>query len=251
MHISVLEELLIWLVFYSVAGWVYESFICSVETRYFINRVFLNGPYCPIYGFGAVFDLTILGRIENPFLLFFLGAIVACTLEYLTSYVMEKIFHARWWDYSEWKFNINGRVCLLGAVVFGVFSVVLILWIHPFVSGCAGWLPSAVWHGIFAVLLALLTIDCTVTIGGFAGFDRKLKELSERFEPVKSGAAEKIRNSHAFVKVNNTYEFLEKKLSRQQKRMISAFPKLKSIKYNDVLTELRKIMFRQEDDGEK
>lgn len=87
--------------FYSIVGWVYESLICSVGARHFVNRGFLNGPYCPIYGFGAVFDLILLGKIENPFLLFLLGAIVTCTLEYLTSYGMEKIFHARWWDYSK------------------------------------------------------------------------------------------------------------------------------------------------------
>lgn len=179
----------LWLVFYSVAGWVYESFICSVEARYFINRGFLNGPYCPIYGFGAVFDLIFLGKIENPFLLFLLGVIVTCTLEYFTSYAMEKIFHARWWDYSKRKFNINGRVCLLGAIVFGIFSVVLILWLHPFVSGYVGLLSPSARYSISAVLLLLLISDCIVTISGFAGFNQKLKELSEMFEPMQNLAA--------------------------------------------------------------
>ena len=90
---------------YSVVGWIYETTLCSITDRHFVNRGFLNGPYCPIYGSGALLDVLILGRIENPFLLFILGVLVTCSLEYLTSYVMEKLFKARWWDYSDKKFN--------------------------------------------------------------------------------------------------------------------------------------------------
>lgn len=251
MNITALEETFIWFMFYSITGWVYESFICSLGARHFVNRGFLNGPYCPIYGFGAVLDLILLGRIENPFLLFVLGAVVACTLEYLTSYGMEKIFHARWWDYSKRKFNINGRICLLGAVVFGLFAVVLIRWIHPFVSGYVGLLPPIAWHCIFAVMLAIMISDCIVTIGGFAGFNKKLKELSELLEPVKSDAIDKVRNSQAFITMNNAHDLLAQKLSYQQKRMIKGFPRLKSIKYNSVLAELKKRIFSQKSGKKK
>ena len=122
-----IETWFLWLMIYSIIGWVYESTICSIGHRKLINRGFLNGPVCPIYGTGAVLVLLVLGRIQNPVLLFFAGALVTCSLEYLTSWLMEKLFHARWWDYSKRKFNIGGRVCLIGAVVFGAFSVVLVL----------------------------------------------------------------------------------------------------------------------------
>lgn len=244
-NITALEETFIWFMFYSIAGWVYESLICSVGARHFVNRGFLNGPYCPIYGFGAIFDLILLGGIENPFILFFLGMAVSCTLEYFTSYGMEKIFHTRWWDYSKWKCNINGRVCLLGAIVFGMLSVVLMKWIHPFVSRYVGLLPPRAWHGIFAVLLTVLMSDCLVTIGGFAGFNGKLKELSELLEPIKSDALDKVRNSQTFATLNSAHELLAQKLSYQQKRMISVFPGLKSMKYNDILTELKKMVFNR------
>ena len=122
-----IETWFLWLMIYSVIGWVYESTICSIGQRKLINRGFLNGPYCPIYGTGAVLVLLVLGRIQNPVLLFFAGAVLTCSVEYLTSWLMEKLFHARWWDYSKRKCNIGGRVCLIGAVVFGAFSVVLIL----------------------------------------------------------------------------------------------------------------------------
>ena len=86
------EKYMIWLFFYSVVGWIYESTLCSVRAHKFINRGFLNGPYCPIYGWGAVLDILILGKVQNPVLLFFLGAIVTCSLEYFTSYIMENFF---------------------------------------------------------------------------------------------------------------------------------------------------------------
>lgn len=140
---------------YSVVGWIYETTLCSITDRHFVNRGFLNGPYCPIYGSGALLDVLILGRIENPFLLFILGVLVTCSLEYLTSYVMEKLFKARWWDYSDKKFNIGGRVCLLGAVVFGLFSVVLIKLLHPAVRSLADKLP----------VLVLYIISCVFAVG--------------------------------------------------------------------------------------
>ena len=113
--LKTVETYFLWLMIYSIIGWIYESTLCSITNKKLINRGFLNGPYCPIYGSGAILVILILGRIKNPVLLFFLGALVTCSLEYLTSYVMEKLFHARWWDYSQRKFNINGRVCLIGA----------------------------------------------------------------------------------------------------------------------------------------
>ena len=136
---------------YSIIGWVYESTICSIGHRKLINRGFLNGPYCPIYGTGAVLVLLVLGRIQNPVLLFFAGALVTCSLEYLTSWLMEKLFHARWWDYSKRKFNIGGRVCLIGAVVFGAFSVVLVLVLHPFVKSLTDRLTDAAFNWICAI----------------------------------------------------------------------------------------------------
>ena len=236
MALELLENYFLWLMFYSFVGWVYESLLCSFSARRWINRGFLNGPYCPIYGFGAVLDLLILGRITQPVLLFFLGALVTCTLEYLTSYVMEKLFHARWWDYSERKFNLNGRVCLIGAVVFGAFSVVLILLIHPAVARATAWLPPLARHILSAALLVLLLTDTAVTVGGFSGFNRRLKELSVLLEQAKTEAADRL---HRSLSHSALYRSFTEKLNRQQRRMLAAFPKLKSVSYNHLLSGLK------------
>lgn len=93
-----LEYLFLWFLFYSFAGWVYESILVSVSERRLVNRGFLNGPICPIYGCGAVLAIVLLHDLHNPFAVFLISSIGACMLEYVTSWGMEKLFHARWWD---------------------------------------------------------------------------------------------------------------------------------------------------------
>ena len=128
-------RLIIYFSFYSFVGWLYESTLYTITHKKLINRGFLNGPCCPIYGFGAVIDWLCLGRLSNPVAIFFAGMALCCSLEYFTSWFLEKVFHARWWDYSQRKFNIKGRICLLGAFVFGTMSVIVVKIVHPFVSG--------------------------------------------------------------------------------------------------------------------
>ena len=119
---------------YAVAGWIMEVTCKLIQYKRFINRGFLIGPYCPIYGYGALLITFLLGRYKYDALVLFVMAIVVCgTLEYLTSLVMEKMFKARWWDYSQRKFNINGRVCLENLVLFGLASCVIIYVTNPFI----------------------------------------------------------------------------------------------------------------------
>ena len=232
------EKYYLWFIAYSILGWVYESIICSIDEKKFINRGFLNGPYCPIYGAGAILDVLILGKISNPVLLFFLGMIVTCSLEYVTSYLMEKLFNARWWDYSERKFNINGRVCLLGAVVFGTFSVLLIKLIHPFLIHITEML-SPVWlHLLAGGSFIIFVTDIIVTLSGFAGFDKKLKEIAITLEQANNDISDKIRDLSDRLPKPST-DIFTKRINWQHKRMISAFPRLKSNKYNEVLTEIK------------
>ena len=111
---------------YSVAGWCMEVVGKLIEKKKFINRGFLIGPYCPIYGTGAILITFLLKKyVPDPFALFVMAILVCGTLEYLTSYVMEKIYHARWWDYSQRKFNINGRVCLNTIIPFGLLDNII------------------------------------------------------------------------------------------------------------------------------
>ena len=127
-----LSMLFIIFIFYSFIGWIIESLYVYYCTKKLMNRGFLIGPYCPIYGLGCVLFITLLEKYMNePLVLFILAITICSVLEYLTSWVMEKLFKARWWDYSDKKFNINGRVCLENMMGFGVGALVVMYVSHP------------------------------------------------------------------------------------------------------------------------
>ena len=112
---------------YSVAGYLCEIVCSSIKQKKLVNRGFLCGPYCPIYGVGSLFILFLLLRFkEDPVIVYVLGAIITTAIEYVTSFILEKIFHNKWWDYSDEKFNIHGRVFLFNTLLFGFGSLVII-----------------------------------------------------------------------------------------------------------------------------
>ena len=123
--------------FYSFAGWCLESTYCSIGEKKLINRGFLTGPLCPIYGTAAI---VLILLIYNPFkdnilIVFLLGVLLCDIVEFITSYVMEKLFAARWWDYTYEFCNINGRICLKHSLYWGIISVAFVKIIHPAVDG--------------------------------------------------------------------------------------------------------------------
>ena len=119
---------------YSILGWIIESTYVGIIDKKFVNRGFLIGPYLPLYGSSAIIMIFYLNQYKgNPLTVFLLAMFVCTFLEYITSYIMEKIFKARWWDYTNQKFDINGRVCLKNSFLFGVLSLFLIYLIHPLI----------------------------------------------------------------------------------------------------------------------
>lgn len=153
-------ELFIYFMIYSFVGYIVEVIFMSILNKKIINRGFLFGPLCPIYGMGAIGMIVLLKRYVHDYAaLFIFGALIASVLEYIVSYVLEKVFHNKWWDYSQNKFNINGRVCLLNAFLFGLCSVGLVEFIHPFVSKFVLRIPKVWLIVIFIILLILLLAD--------------------------------------------------------------------------------------------
>ncbi|MBQ4583821.1 MAG: putative ABC transporter permease [Bacilli bacterium] len=156
----VLIEWFIYFIIYSFIGYIVEVMFMSILNKKIINRGFLCGPICPIYGMGAVGMLLFLKRYRHDYVaLFIFGALIASVLEYVVSYTLEKVFHNKWWDYSNNKFNINGRVCLLNAFLFGLCSVGLIEFIHPFISKFVLIIPKNLLVIIFIILIVVLIAD--------------------------------------------------------------------------------------------
>lgn len=137
-----LYHMINWFIIYSFFGWVWETFYVSIKQGEFINRGFISGPFCTIYGCGAIAVYTILKPAEgNLFILFFGGIVVATLLEYFTAVLMESIFHTSWWDYSDKKFNFQGRICLGASLGWGVFTVILFRVLHPVVEDLVSLYP--------------------------------------------------------------------------------------------------------------
>ena len=152
-------------VFYSVLGWLIEVIIKSIQYKRFINRGFLIGPYCPIYGLGAFFMTILLKRyIDYPLLIFILGMLICAILEYSTSYFMEKIFKARWWDYSNNKYNLNGRICLNTMIPFGLLSLLMMYFINPFLLKIYNGINGEIVDVIIIAIMLLLLVDIVISV---------------------------------------------------------------------------------------
>lgn len=161
-----LETYFLLFMIYSILGWCMESvkMIFNKNVGKFVDRGFLIGPYLPIYGFGVVAIEILLGKYSNDIpALFWLSMITCGILEYFTSFIMEKLFNARWWDYSSRKFNINGRICLETLLPFGIAGVITVSFTNPFFISLIEKIPSLILHIISIFLLVCISIDFIVS----------------------------------------------------------------------------------------
>lgn len=243
----IIYDYLFWLFVYSFLGWAYESILCSITGKKVVNRGFLNGPICPVYGCGAVVVIFCLSPLKSPIAIFVAGMILTCTVEYITSWLLEKIFHARWWDYSRYKFNINGRICLLGAIVFGTFSLLLLTWIHPYIESVTLKIPEPLLIGIVSIFMCIGIGDCIVTVTHILRLNGKLSEIQvamnafvqesySRAMDLKETLHENFEGSKFY---NERIRELVENANAQEKRLLSAFPRLRSIHYNEALEHFK------------
>ncbi len=173
-------------VIYAFLGWVCEDLYCGIPKKKFINRGFLYGPYCPIYGVGALLVLYPLLFVKQyPILVFILGVIITSTLEYITSWVMEVLFKTRWWDYSEHFLNINGRVCLLNSTLFGIMSIVVVYIIHPTIEDFVQSIPFGALTNFLSAFTIGFSIDCVFTVIALLKRKKVFEKIQSEMEEVK------------------------------------------------------------------
>ena len=205
---------------YSIAGWILEVTCKLIEYKRFINRGFLIGPYCPIYGWGAVAITLLLYRYSfDPLVLFVMTIITCGILEYLTSYVMEKLFKARWWDYSKRKFNLNGRVCLGTIIPFGIFGLILTYVTNPFLVNLLNRADIHILNIVAIIFLVIYAIDNIVSGIVIFGFRKTAMQV---------GMEGRQDNTEQITK--KVREILYTR-SWGYKRLINAFPNFQTIKY--------------------
>lgn len=177
---------------YSMIGWLCESIYCSIPQKRWINRGFLNGPFCPVYGFGALLILAVLspllGVFEFPLeliVLFFTATLLTSVLEYVTSVLLEKLFHTSWWDYSNHKYQIHGRVCLMNSLLFGVMSTLVLEVLHPLISSLLTAIPRIVSFPLAGGLFVYFILDGTVTTIGILRMNGKLAQLQTILDEIR------------------------------------------------------------------
>ncbi|MGN0443741.1 MAG: putative ABC transporter permease [Acutalibacteraceae bacterium] len=180
--------------FYSAVGWAFESIYCSIGERKLINRGFLTGPMCPIYGTGTlVMEVLLYNPFrDNPIAVFFLGMLFCDIVEYLTSFIMEKLFNARWWDYKDELLNIKGRICLKHTIIWGMGSLAFVKIVHPRIEVLFGNLSDRTIKITVIVILAVFVVDVIFAVIKALDIRKLRTKLIELKETITSNTSEII-----------------------------------------------------------
>ncbi len=197
---------------YSFIGWLMEVLLSFYQYHHFVNRGFLIGPYCPIYGVGCIILYLGLGKYaDDPLVLFIMTIVMCSVLEYVTSYVLEKVFKNRWWDYSQMKFNINGRICLECAIPFGVGGIIVFYGINPLIVRLLDSLSEPLSMGLALTLVFIFLIDLAVSFNVILN----LKNISNN---VRSDSTELITKKVKEMLTQKNFFY---------KRIVKSFPNMK------------------------
>ena len=242
--------------FYSFIGWFFESCYCSIRPKKWVNRGFLRGPICPIYGTGGLVMMICLLPLRhitenlylNELLIFIAGAILCDIVEFMTSYIMEKLFNARWWDYSNKKFNIQGRICLTHTFYWGTCSCLFVFILEPIMNlylvGQVSESSRNILTYIFLTVFAFDLLDTVIHALGIRDISSKFMKLSEEISEfaiqVCSTVGGKSENeseamkkelNEKFDELRSNYDKFKNDLkdikSKSKKRLFKAFPLLK------------------------
>lgn len=167
-------------VIYAFIGWCTEVIYAAVEHGKFVNRGFLNGPVCPIYGFGGTIVIACLYGMRDNMWLVFVGAFfLSSILEYITGFLLEKIFHEHWWDYSDKPFNIKGYVCLEFSILWGIACMLVVDIVHPPIDKLVRWIPERVEIILICLVAAGFIADISVTVATIVEWKREMRLMNE------------------------------------------------------------------------
>ena len=199
---------------YSVLGWIVEVIDVFIKTHKLSNRGFLIGPYLPIYGSGCILIIILLNNQTNDLISLFLKSMIICSiLEYFTSYIMEKIFKTRWWDYSDRKYNINGRICLVNMFLFGILGCILLYIINPILAYILLNINNNIKYILGITIIIILLIDFIISFKIIINISKIVTNLAKDSTDEISKKVKLILNK-----------------SKIYKRIIKAFPKINKSK---------------------
>lgn len=255
---------------YGFLGWCVEVAFAACKSGKFVNRGFLNGPICPIYGFGVTAVAVLLQPVRsNPWLLYLGAFLLTSLLELITGWLLEKIFHAKWWDYSKMPLNIGGYVCLLFSLIWGFACMAIVQWVHPLFVAAVNVLPSLLTYIFDVLLLALLVADLIATVATIHKLQERVRALNDialEIRDLSNNLGENIaektldarkRWGERLDQERDRYEnlreartarlqelraMMEERLNERSfghRRILEAFPNLKSVKHSEGLARLK------------
>lgn len=255
---------------YGFLGWCTEVIFAAFKQHRFVNRGFLNGPICPIYGVGVTLVIACLEAFQSNLLLLYISSVILVTvLEGVTGWAMDKLFHNKWWDYSKLPFNIGGYVCLLFSLIWGVACVFIVYFVHPLIHQVLSLIPHTAGIALIATLGIALLSDMIVTTSAIVKFNQYLELLKhitdelhaisnqigaelyqnvmhvldmqessrQKLDDVKLEVSEEIRMQ--IVELKTRAQNLGEKVPKPARRLLKAFPKLESRNYKAQLELFR------------
>lgn len=255
---------------YGFLGWCTEVIFAAFKQHRFVNRGFLNGPLCPIYGVGVTLVIACLEAFQSNLLLLYISSVILVTvLEGVTGWAMDKLFHNKWWDYSKLPFNIGGYVCLLFSLIWGVACVFIVYFVHPLIHQVLSLIPHTAGIALIAILGIALLSDIIVTTSAIVKFNQYLERLKhitdelhaisnqigselyqnvmhvldmqessrQKLDDVKLEVSEEIRMQ--IVELKTRAQNLGEKVPKPARRLLKAFPKLESRNYKAQLELFR------------
>lgn len=224
----------IFFIAYSFLGWLSEVIFHIFSVKKLINRGFLYGPICPIYGSGAVvMILCLTPLIDNTIYLFIGGFILATVLEYITGYVLELAFDTKWWDYTDEKFNIKGYVCLKFSLLWGLVAVFMMRVLQPKIAQTTYSIPNFALEPLYHALLIIFVIDATLTINSLIEFRTILSEL----RLIKEELDERIKVRDSLLR--QRIDRVAIRIKNHHMSLIESYPNLISGKLEHVINDIR------------
>lgn len=253
MDIDILK-LITYFIIYSFLGWAMESTFRTICERKLINTGFLKGPFCPIYGIGATIMILFLSNLSNrPILLFLIATIVLTIWEYIVGVMLEKLFHTKYWDYTDHKFNFQGRVCLINSLYWGVLGVIFVKYLHPFIQNIVSKINHQLLTYSITILSIVFVVDMITSIikvknikGTLEKIEEINKEIKEKLKEIKENT-KKLENSEKEVLTEHIQQIIEQLNKKRNKanrrlyknvyRLKKAFPAINTKEITEILNQ--------------
>lgn len=255
MNISIFN-IITYFIIYSFLGWGMESIVRSISEKKLINTGFLHGPFCPIYGIGAIIMVVFLDEFKENIIFLFLISFVVLTLwEYVVGVLLETIFKTRYWDYSNQKFNFQGRVCLVNSICWGTLGVLFVKYIHPFIQSLISKVDIQLLQYVISIISIVIIVDMIVSIIKV----KNIKTTLEKIEALNNEIKEKLKEIKTLNKnvdkpstenIQQIVDDLKKKrnkiilrLYKRVYRLKKAFPAINTKEFTEILNkkiEIRK-----------